>query len=252
MKNIVPLVLVFFLLIVSGCTNTEHKISISAEASLKGSLSKLATTYEAEHSDVTVSLNFGAAGKLAQNISKGISVDVFLSAGQKWMDKLAEQNIISADATSSFATNKLVLVANKNASFSIGSLEDLPTSGLEQISIGNPASVPAGHYAKQALEAIGIWDNVAKQFVYTKDVRQVLTHIESGDTDVGFVYASVLEQSDMVKKAIEIDESLYEPIILNAAVISSSEVKDQAKSFVEFLQSDQAQSILINYGFDSK
>ncbi|WP_164670543.1 molybdate ABC transporter substrate-binding protein [Virgibacillus doumboii] len=252
MKYITGTILVIALLL-SGCSNQqsseEHKVFISAAASLSGVLSELTDAFKSEHPNTTLTMNYGASGKLTQQIQQGAPVDVFLSADQKWMDNLADQDMIMEDTRTDFTTNKLVLVANNNATFSIDSLQDLPTSGLNQIGIGNPESVPAGDYAKQALSGSGIWDEIEGQLVYAKDVRQVLTYVESGNMDIGFVYASDLERSELVKKISAIDESLYDPIVYPAAVMSSSDTVEQAQKFIEFLQTDEAQSIFAEYGF---
>lgn len=255
MKYITGAFLVIALSMTSCSSNQqspkEHEVFISAAASLSSVLSEVTNAFESDNPNTTITLNYGASGKLAQQIQQGAPVDVFLSADQKWMDNLADQDMIINDSRTDFTRNKLVLVTSENATLSIKSLQDLTASGIGQIGIGSPKSVPAGDYAKQALIASGIWEDIESQLVYAKDVRQVLTYVESGNTDIGFVYASDLEQSESANKATVIDESLYEPIVYPAAVMSSSTVAEQAKGFIQFLQTDKARAILNKYGFDS-
>lgn len=255
MKFIIHTFLVLSLLIAGGCSNQgnteEQKIMISAAASLSGVLSQIASAFESENVNTTLTLNYGASGKLAQQILQGAPVDVFLSADQKLMDKLSEQDMIIQDTRANFTKNKLVLVANESSNLSLESLENLTSIDLDQIAIGNPESVPVGSYAKQALTALGIWEDLDDQLVYAKDVRQVLTYVESGNTDIGFVYASDLERSKMVEEVTKINTGLYESIDYPAAVIASSETKEKAKAFVEFLKTEEARSILAKYGFGS-
>lgn len=255
MKYVKLLSFIFILLLISGCSNqtndAEHKILVSAAASLSGPLNEIVDEFQKQYPDTVVTLQFGASGKLAQQIQQGAPVDVFLSADEKRMDILAAQNMILSNTKTAFTKNKLVLIANKNSNVSIDSLNELPSSKQSQITIGNPESVPAGTYARQALKKVGVWDSLKGDLVFTKDVRQVLTYVESGNTDLGFVYASDLKRSDLVKEVTGIDKGLYEPIIYPAAVTSSSEETEKAKLFVEFLKSEKAQSILANAGFGS-
>ncbi|GAA0608203.1 molybdate ABC transporter substrate-binding protein [Virgibacillus siamensis] len=255
MKYVKLFSIMFILLLAAGCSNNtsdaEHKIFVSAAASLSGPLNEIVDEFHKKHPDTVVTLQFGASGKLAQQIQQGAPVDVFLSADERRMDILAEQNMILADTRTDFTENKLVLIANKNTDVTIDSLEALPSTNLSQITLGNPESVPAGTYAKQALKNVGVWNQLEGDLVFAKDVRQVLTYVESGNTDLGFVYASDLKRSDLVKGIAEIDEDLYDSIVYPAAVTSSSESAEQAKTFVQFLNTKKAQSILADAGFGS-
>ncbi|WP_077329788.1 molybdate ABC transporter substrate-binding protein [Virgibacillus siamensis] len=255
MKYIKYISFILIIILVSGCSNqakdAEHKIFVSAAASLSGPLNEIVDEFEKENPDTIVTLQFGASGKLAQQIQQGAPVDVFLSADEKRMDLLASQDMIVPDTRTNFTRNKLVLIANKNSAIQINTLKNLPQTNVSQIAIGNPKSVPAGTYTKQALENVGIWDSLAEKFVYAKDVRQVLTYVESGNTDLGFVYASDLKRSGLVKGISKINADLYDPIVYPAAVTASSETKKQAKSFIQFLKSDKAQTVLSDAGFGS-
>ncbi len=255
MKHLVYILIALSLLINTGCSNQEskeeHKLFISAASSLSDVLAKLGDEFKSEHPNTTLTLNYGASGKLAQQIQQGAPVDLFLSADQKWMDNLSGQKMILENTRANFTQNKLVLVSANNTNDPIDDLNGLMTSGLDQVAVGNPESVPAGSYAKEVLTASGIWKDIKNKLVYAKDVRQVLTYVESGNTDIGFVYASDLKRSKLVTEVTKIDKSLYGPIEYPAAVMASSDTKEKAKAFIKFLQSDEAQSILVEYGFGS-
>ncbi|RYG73369.1 molybdate ABC transporter substrate-binding protein [Lentibacillus lipolyticus] len=253
MRYLHLIILLIVLLMSAGCTSqdeTEKKeVLISAAASLSDVLAELTDVFEQEHPDVVLSLNYGASGKLAQQISKGAPVDVFLSADQTWMDRLAEQDLLAADTRMNFAHNNLALASSKQKSFSVSSLQELPNLDVKQIALGNPESVPAGKYAEQALKESGVWDAVKGKLVHTSDARQTLTYIESENTEIGFIYTSDLKRSKLTKEVLPIDEALHNPITYPAAVIASSETKQTAKAFLSFLQTDKARSILDKYGF---
>ena len=243
----------------SGCGNEENAskqkagkeevgLKVSAAASLTDAMSDLQKTFQKEHPEVKFTNNFGSSGTLAQQIQQGAPADIFLSADQKWMDTLSENNMISEDTRKDFSGNKIVLITSKDSDINIDSFEKL-TDKIGQIAIGDPASVPAGSYTKQALEKIGKWKELEKHFVYGSDVAQTLKYVESGNTDIGFVYSSDALLSDKVKVLAEADPTWHKPIIYPSAVLKSTANFDEAKAFVDFLNTDEAQKVLSNYGF---
>ncbi|MFD1362662.1 molybdate ABC transporter substrate-binding protein [Lentibacillus salinarum] len=253
MRYILSAILISALLVLAGCSSKENQdeteLLVAAASSLTDTLSELKRAFEAEHPDIALTLNYGASGKLSQQILQGAPVDVFLSADQQWMDYLAAENKIVTDSRVDFAQNRLVLIANQNVSYSVNTLSELPSLPVEQMAIGDPDTVPAGNYAKQALSNSDVWGDLENAYVYTNNVQQVLTYIESGNTEIGIVYASDLKRSGLVNKLLTIDHKLHEPIRYPAAVTASSRSQKAAETFTQFLQTDQAQAIFQDHGF---
>ncbi|MEC5425079.1 molybdate ABC transporter substrate-binding protein [Virgibacillus sp. C22-A2] len=227
----------------------ETELLLSAATSLSEVLPDIIDAYKAVDPYTKITLNFGGSGRLSQQIQYGAPVDIFLSADQKSMDMLEEQSLIYPDTRLNFAKNRLVLVSRNDSSLSIQSLEDLAHATTETIAIGNPESVPAGSYAKEALQKNGVWDVLQDQFIYAKDVRQVLTYVETGNTGIGFVYATDVHLYDKVTILTEIDTQLHESIVYPAAVTSYSTNSRAAENFIEFLESDTVRTILKSHGF---
>lgn len=253
-KRLLVLCLLFSIL--TACSQPEssnpeqNEIFVSAAASLSEGLKKISEDFEAKYPDTRVTLNFSGSGKLAQQIQQGAPVDVFLSADQHWMDVLEHDKLILSNTRENFARNRLVLITQEGNNTQIdSSLKEINPNSIGQIAIGNPKSVPAGSYAKDALINLGLWDKLMKHFVYAKDVRQVLTYVESGNTEIGFVYGSDLHRASGVKVCTEIDADLYTPIVYPAAVLSASDNPKLAKQFLDYLQTDAAQTILKKVGF---
>lgn len=256
-------ILLFLLLLSTGCsqTNTENgssktktaekqtELMISAAASLTDALNEMKQVYENEHKSVHLLFNLGGSGKLATQIEQGASTDLFLSADQKSMDNLERKSLVKADSRVDFTGNKIVLVGGKNNGITFNTLKDIDSRNLSQIAIGEPESVPAGKYAKETLEALGKWDAVQTKLVYAKDVRQVLTYVESGNADIGFVYSSDALTSDKVNVLAEVEAALHTPIIYPAAIVTDSKNQAEALKFINFILSDVGQSILEKYGF---
>jgi molybdate transport system substrate-binding protein len=121
--------------------------------------------------------------------------------------------------------------------------------GVKHVALGEPAAVPAGMYAQQVLTKLGIADAVNAKAVFAKDVRQVLTYVETGDADAGIVYSTDALTSSKVRVAAEAPEDSHAPVIYCAGVIKGSKNPAAAKDFEDFLSSPQARSIFQKYGF---
>jgi molybdate transport system substrate-binding protein len=227
----------------------QIELMVSAAASLTDALTELKTSYENEHPGTTLSFNFGSSGKLAQQIGQGAPSDVFLSASKKDMDGLEEKQLISKETRLDFAGNSLVLVTGSSSSVAISSFEQVNNPMLKHIAVGEPETVPAGRYAKEALGYLKMWEPLTGRLVYGSDVRQVLTFVESGNAEVGIVYASDAATSKKVKVLATAKPEWHKPIVYPGAVVADSEHPDAAKSFLTYLTSEKGKAILQKYGF---
>jgi molybdate transport system substrate-binding protein len=227
----------------------ESELFISAATSLSDVLHDIIDAFEASHPYIHTTINFGGSGTLSQQIQQGAPVDLFLSADELQMDLLADQGLIRTETRIDFVENRMVLIGEENSSLEIDSLEDLPKLDINNIAIGNPDSVPAGNYAREALLEAGVWEDLSKQFIFAKDVRQAVTYVESGNTDIGFVYYTDAVKSGGTEILLEIDSSLHETVSYPAAVMTNSTNRIEAEDFINFLSSETAQEIFQAHGF---
>lgn len=259
-RKLSAIFVVFLLIILTTSCNQQKDITqetsvenvellISAAISLTDALNEMKEVFEKEQTGITLTYNLGGSGKLAQQIEQGAPADVFLSADTKWMDELESKSLIVADTRIDFTGNKIVLISNKDKDLGITTFNDIDATKFTHIAIGEPMSVPAGKYAKEALTTIGKWNNIEPKLVLAQDVRQVLTYVESRNADIGFVYSSDAATSEKISVVAEADAKWHSPIIYPAAVTADSKNQAEAKQFVEFLQSEQGQMILAKYGF---
>lgn len=256
MKKRYMMLILAIILLLAACstrddteaTAKQKELTISAAASLTDVMDELKEIYETEN-DVELTFNFAGSGKLAQQIQQGAPVDVFISANENWLDILLEEELIDADSTTDVTGNKLVLIASANTSIEYDSFSNIDTNDLSNIAVGKPESVPAGEYTKKALEAIGKWEEIKSQLVYAKDVRQVLTYVETENAEIGFVYESDALSSDKVKILAEADSKQHDPIIYPGGVTTETKEKEAAEGFLAFMASDKAQNVLETYGF---
>lgn len=227
----------------------EVELLIAAAASLTDALTELKDTYESEHEQVTITFNFGSSGKLASQIKQGAPVDVFLSASVKDMDGLESDALLLDSTRMDFAENALVLIGHKDTSLRVSSFEGIGNASITEIVMGEPESVPVGRYTKDVLEHLDLWDALQNKLVMGSDVRQVLTHVELGNADLGVVYASDAFISDKVKVLAEADSSWHAPIVYPGAVVKSTKHESEAKAFLTFLNSEEGKKVLEAYGF---
>lgn len=244
-----------------GCTknNTSEQphvkedepveLLVSAAASLTDALQDIKTSFEKTYSNITITYNFGSSGKLAQMISQGAPSDVFLSASEHDMDTLQENDLIIFSTRKPFIQNELVLITNKDNELDIHSFEDIRPETIQHFSIGEPESVPVGRYTKETLEHLNLWTPLQNNFVFGSDVRQVLTHVELGNAEIGIVYASDATISSKVKVLATADTSWHHPISYPGAVVSVSNHRREAKQFLDFLATEESIETLQQYGF---
>lgn len=245
-------VILLLSLIVSGCSTQggakkKVELTVSAAASLTDALNDIKGTFETEYPNIKINYNFGGSGTLQQQISQGAPVDLFISAAKDKFDKLAGEGLIVKDHGIDLIKNQLVMVVPKGSDKGIKSFEDLPQA--EKISIGIPESVPAGKYAKETLESLHIWEMVEGKVVYAKDVRQVLTYVETGNVDAGIVYKTDAMISSKVEIVATAEDDTHTLIIYPVGVIKNSSHFDEAQIFYEYLQSETALKTLEEYGF---
>jgi molybdate transport system substrate-binding protein len=224
------------------------ELTVSAAASLTDAFKEIVRAYEAQHPGTKVLLNFGASGALLQQMAKGAPVDVFASADQETMDAAVKQGLVAASERQDFARNTLVLVAPADSRLALHALPDLRQHAVQRIAVGNPASVPAGRYARRALEAAKLWGELGPRLITTQNVRQALDYVARGEADTGFVYgtdAALMKDKVKVAFVVPLDAAIAYPIAATTASADAGE----ARRFVAFVRAAPAQAILAKYGF---
>jgi len=234
--------------VVEGPSDEAVEVNISAAASLTDALTEIQTEY-AKESNAILQFNFAGSGALQKQIEEGAPCDLFISASKANMDALEEAGLIVADSRKNMLGNTLTLVAAAEKADLIKGYETLATADAASVSIGTPDSVPAGKYAQQALENLGIWDQIQDKLVFAKDVRQVLEYVDTGNVDCGLVYKSDTLAMETGVVVMDMPEDSHDPIVYPAALIKDSAQSEAAAKFYEFLQTDLAKGIFEKYGF---
>lgn len=223
------------------------ELTVSAAASLQEALNEIKANFEKEHTNVIVNYNFGASGALGQQISQGAPVDLFFSAAEDKFDKLVQDGLIDESKGTDIVGNELVLVVPNDSKIEIKAFEDLTKT--DKISIGTPEAVPAGQYAKETLEKLNVWKAMEGKVVYAKDVRQVLTYVETTNVDAGIVYKTDALISQKVKIVATAEENSHTPIIYPLGVVKDTPHPKEAQLFYDYLQNDTSMKTFKKYGF---
>lgn len=228
----------------------EQSILVAAAASLKNAYEdELIPMFEEQYPGVTVEGTYDSSGKLQAQIEEGLEADVFMSAATKQMKALDEEGMIASDTIVNLLENKIVLIVPTGSDSKIDSFEKIGDAA--SIALGDPESVPAGQYAKEALTNLNVWDSIQDKVSFGTNVTEVLNQVAAASADAGIVYATdAASKADQVTVVAEAPEgSLEKKVIYPVAVVKATAHEDAAKAFVDFLQTPEAIAVFESYGF---
>ncbi len=223
------------------------KVLILAAASTTDAVEELARHFERVHSQVTIRTSIAASSTLARQIEAGAGADLFLSASRQWAESLAEKKLVARQKD--LLGNELVIVVPMDSKLPIERAEDLAQPAVRHVALADATSVPAGIYARQALEKLGLWKSLASKATGAADVRQALMHVESGAAEAGIVYASDAATSKRIRVAARIDRGLTDPISYPLMLLTHGAENKAAAAFYEFLSSPAALEVFERHGF---
>ena len=228
----------------------EQSILVAAAASLKNAYEdELIPMFEEQYPGVTVEGTYDSSGKLQTQIEEGLEAEVFMSAATKQMKALDEEGMIASDTIVNLLENKIVLIVPTGSDSKIDSFEKIGDAA--SIALGDPESVPAGQYAKEALTNLNVWDSIQDKVSFGTNVTEVLNQVAAASADAGIVYATdAASKADQVTVVAEAPEgSLEKKVIYPVAVVKATAHEDAAKAFVDFLQTPEAIAVFESYGF---
>ena len=210
---------------------------------------KLIPMFQEKYPNIKVQGTYDSSGKLQSQIQEGADIDVFMSAAIKQMKELNEKGLISENSIVELLENKVVLITPKENDKGIKTFEDIVKS--DKIAIGDPASVPAGQYAKELFENLKLWEVVSSKASLGTNVTEVLTWVAEGSADAGVVYSTDAASNNKVEVVAEAKEETVAKVIYPIGIIKSTKNNDSAKAFTDFLQSDEVIKVFETYGFTS-
>ncbi|MFK4489965.1 molybdate ABC transporter substrate-binding protein [Bradyrhizobium sp. USDA 336] len=250
MIRIAGLFTAFVILAVAPAAAEDKTITVFAAASMKNALDEIDAAYTAR-TGVKFSVSYAASSVLAKQIEQGAPADVFVSADTDWMDYAIAKKTINEPSRVNLLGNSIVLIAPKDSkidSVTIAPGFDLAKlAGDGRIATGDVKSVPAGKYAKAALEKLGAWQAAEPKFAMAESVRAALTLVARGEAVLGIVYSTDAKVEPGVKIVGAFPPDSHPAIIYPVAATSTA--KPEANGYLAFLRSAAAKAILEKYGF---
>ena len=236
----------------AACAEAQPRGTVVlAPSSMQEAIEDIASAFSATGRPRPV-VSIAGTPALARQVEEGAPADIFISADADWMDRLVEQGLVRMETRTDIVSNRLVLVQAPSVT---GPLWLPPASlaavvGDARIAVADPDAVPAGRYAKAALQRLGEWDALADRIVPTENVRAAAALAERGEVDYAIVYATDQIASPALGLTGTFPDDVTPPIAYPAAQLTAS-TGENAAAFLAFLGSKQARAILRRHGFGS-
>lgn len=228
-------------------------ITVFAAASLKNALDEASAAFTAA-TGTALKISYASSAALARQIEQAAPADVFISADLDWMDYLAEKGLIAAETRSNLLGNALVLIspADSAVELKIGPGFALAGAlGNGRLAIADTASVPAGRYAKSALQSLGVWASVEGKLAQADNVRAALAFVAQKEAPLGIVYKTDASAEPKVRIVGAFPPETHPPIVYPAAMIRTAGAPEAALALLSFLKSDAGHAIFARHGFTS-
>jgi molybdate transport system substrate-binding protein len=227
----------------------QAAITVFGAASLTDALQDLGDGFSKETS-VSVRFSFAASSTLAKQIENGSPADMFFSADLEWMDYLQNHNLIRAASRQDALGNRLVLIAPLDSRIRLKIQPHFALAaalGTGRLATGDPASVPVGRYAKQALTALGVWNEIADHLVPADSVRSALAFVDRGEAPLGIVYETDALLDQHVQVVDQFPADTHKPIIYPVALTNSAQ--PAAAKFLAYIRGPAGDVTFTHYGF---
>ena len=238
----------------AGHAVAAEKITVFAAASLTNALQEISAQYH-KKTGVEVVSSFASSSTLARQINQGAPADLFISADQQWMDDVVAKKSVIDSTRYTLLGNDLVLIApNSAGEKAVTIAANTDWKGLlkgERLAVGDPDHVPAGIYAKEALQKLGAWDSVAPMLAPANNVRAALALVERNESPYGIVYGSDAVASHKVHVVGRFPENSHKPVEYPMAVVKEHQ-NAAVDAFYTYLQGPDAAAVFKQYGFTPK
>lgn len=221
-----------------------------ATASLQTTLNAIAADWE-KATGKKVVLAYAASSALARQLEQGAPADLFASADLEWMDWAAQRGLVRPETRKTLLGNSLVLIAAKDAAVDLDIAPGFALAaaiGDSRLATGNPQSVPVGRYARAALTALGVWDQVSPRIAGTENVRAALALVARGEARLGIVYGTDARSERRVKVVGTFPSGSHPPIVYPFAITTGSTNPDAA-AFLAYMSSPAATKLFEADGF---
>lgn len=193
-----------------------------------------------------------SSGLLAKGLAGGaLAADIFVSANAEWMDYVVDKGLVARANVASPWGNALVLAVPAGSSLRIERWDELAMPRVRKILIGDPSNAPFGRYAKQALEAAGLWERVKDKIETRKNIELLAESLAAADAGTaGILFKSNL--TDRLRETLAVNQSWHQPIRYYLAPLDAAADNAELAPFLGFLRGRAAREIFRAEGFDSE
>lgn len=237
----------------SRTQNDSVEIYVFAAASMTETLDEIIENYKSVAPNVTVTPTYDSSGALLTQIQAGADCDLFISAAQTQMNTLDEDSALLDDTRLDLLENKVALAVpegNPKNIESFDQLSELLQAGDVLLAMGN-SDVPVGQYTQKIFDYYGLDEDAmaaAGTLTYGSNVKEVTTQVSESTVDCGIIYGTDAASAQLTVVDTATAEMCGQ-VIYPAAVLAGSQHPDEAKDFLDYLQTDACSQIFENVGF---
>lgn len=223
-------------------------LTVSAAADLTPAFEELGEMFT-QQTGIMIIFNFGSSGQLAQQIELGAPVDLFAAANQSYIAELQEKGLVLPDTVSLYAQGRITLWTRADSPHHFDRIEDLGSADVRRIAIANPEHAPYGVAAREALQSVGLWEEIQPKLILGENVAQTLHYAETGNVDVAIAALSLSIAAGDAGRWVLIPAELHNPLNQALAVVSSTAHEAEAREFAAFVNSEAGRVVMRRYGF---
>ena len=231
-----------------GCGSSQDDLLVFAAASLRDALEEVGEEFHQAHG-TRVRFSYGGSVAMAQQLARGAPADLFLSAGPGPMDFVEREGLLEPGTRVDLLGNVLVVVAGEGAGKALPEPRGLLSPEVRRLAVADPQLAPAGAYAREALQSLGLWAQLRPKLVMGADVRTVLAYVESGNADAAVVYGSDASISPDLRVLWTFAPETHSPLVYPAAALREAGYPEAARLFLEYLRGPEAGDVFDKFGF---
>ncbi len=239
---------ILLLMMGAGPAMGTPSLTIAAAASLRHAMDEILVAWEADHPSERIAVIYGSSGKMSAQIRNGAPYDMFFAADMDVPQSLYDAGLGAAPPRV-YALGRLVLAWRKDDQ-PLAGLHDLTRANIHRIAIAQPRHAPYGQRAREALDAVGIWDQLVPRLVFGENIAQAAQMVAAGGADAGMIALSLMRAPEPSRfRYTLIDDSLHEPLTQGFMITRRAIDNTTARDFAQFIGAQTAQDILQDYGF---
>jgi len=221
-------------------------LTVSAAADLNYVFPEIGKLWEQETGN-QIAFNFGSTGQLAQQIERGAPVDLFAAANKKFVEELEEKGLLLSNTKALYGIGRLTLWQREDSTLEIKDIKDLTKPEIRRVAIANPDHAPYGVAAREALQSVGIWDEIQPKLVFGENIKQTQQYAETGNVDIAIAALSI--SVGKPGKWVLVSADLHKPLEQMLAVPKSASYPEVAKQFAAFINGEKGRPLMQKYGF---